>query len=100
MITYSISDFEETDNTVEVTYTNADGHTHVRTLNIPHLEDGTIDQEYWEEILEGQLLGVEHKVRVNAVNFVDPNAEPDDATEPASDDTAAAAETSETTPAA
>ena len=100
MITYTIADFEETDNTVEVTYTNADGHTHVRTLNIPHLEDGTIDQEYWEDILEGQLRGVEHKVRVNAISFVDPDAEPDDVTEPASEDTETAAETSETTPAA
>ncbi len=55
--------------TTEVTYTNEDGNIHVRTLNIPRLEDGTIDQEYWEQILEGQLLGVENKVRVNAVNF-------------------------------
>lgn len=99
MITYTIADFEETDKTVEVTYTNADGYIHVRTLNIPRLEDGTLDQEYWEEILEGQLRGVENKVRVGAVSFVDPDAEADDDTEAASDDTANA-ETVETVPAA
>ena len=103
MITYTIADFEETDRTTEVTYTNADGHTHVRVLNIPHLEDGTIDQEYWQEILEGQLRGVENKIKVNAISFVDPNAEPDDSvetpTDPPPDDTAADAdETSDTTP--
>lgn len=100
MITYTIDNFNETASTTEVTYTNEDGNIHVRTLNIPRLEDGTINQEYWEEILEGQLRGVENKVRVNAINFVDPDAESDDPTKAASNDTTGNAETAETVPAA
>lgn len=74
-ITYTIADFEPTDRTVEVTYTNADSHEHKRTLNIPHLENGEIDTEYWQEILEGQLRNVQNKIGAGVISFVDPNAE-------------------------
>ena len=73
-ITYTVADFATADKTVEVTYTNADSHVHKRTLNIPHLEDGEIDTEYWQEILECQLRNVENKAVVGVISFVDPNA--------------------------
>ena len=72
-ITYTVADYAEEDKTVEVTYTNADGFTHTRVVNIPHLEDGSVDADYLQEILEGQLRGVENKVAVGAITFVDPN---------------------------
>lgn len=74
-ITYSVAEYDATATKAEVTYTNDAGFVHKRTINIPRLEDGSIDEEYYQEILEGQLRGVENKVRVNAVTFVDPNAE-------------------------
>lgn len=74
-ITYTVADFESSDKTVEVTYTNADSHVHIRTLNIPHLEDGEIDTEYWQEILEGQLRNVQNKIGAGVISFVDPNAD-------------------------
>ena len=72
-ITYEVASYASEDTSVEVTYTNAEGHTHTRTINIPHLEDGSIDADYLQEIFEGQLRGVENKVAVGAITFVDPN---------------------------
>lgn len=71
--TYTVSEYTTEDKTVEVTYVNAEGFIHKRNINIPHLEDGSIDEEYFQEILEGQLLGVENKVKVGAISFTDPN---------------------------
>lgn len=81
-ITYSVSSYEPTDTSVEVIYTDSEtGFTHTRHVNIPRLQDGSgaIDEEYFAEILEGQLRGVENKLRVGAVTFTDPNT----VTEPA-----------------
>ena len=72
-ITYQVSEYKESDTTVEVKYTrNSDGFIHSRRVNIPHLEDGSIDEAYFQEILSGQLLGVINKHRVGAIQFVDP----------------------------
>jgi hypothetical protein len=71
--TYIVSNYQETDTTVKVEYVNHDGFIHTRTVNIPHLENGSIDQEYFNEILEGQLRGVENKESLGVITFVDPN---------------------------
>ena len=76
-ITYTVADFVDTDTTVDVTYVNADSHEHVRTLNIPHLENGDVDTEYWEDILACQLKNVENKAALGVISFIDPNAEPE-----------------------
>jgi hypothetical protein len=71
-ITYTVAEYSEEDRTVEVIFENSDGLVHKRTINIPHNEDGTINEEYFQEILEGQLRGVENKLRVGVVTFIDP----------------------------
>lgn len=73
-ITYTVAEYTADDTSVEVTYQNTEGFVHKRTINIPHLEDGAVDEEYFQEILEGQLRGVENKIKVGAVSFTDPNA--------------------------
>ena len=73
--TYTIAEYTSEDTSVEVTYENAEGLIHKRTINIPHLEDGTIDEDYFQEILEGQLRGVNNKIVVGAIQFVDPTSE-------------------------
>ena len=81
-ITYTApttSEIGAEDKTVEVTYTNDASLTHTRTINVPRIEDGSIDEVYYQEILEGQLRGVENKIRVGAVTFTDPNAVAEDA---------------------
>ena len=80
-ITYTVAGIGTGDTTVEVTYTNADSHEHKRTLNIPYLENGEIDTEYWQEILEGQLKGVQNKSTLGVISFVDPNAESEEPSE-------------------
>lgn len=73
-ITYTVASYVEEDTTVEVTYTNDDGFIHTRRINIPHLEDGSIDEDYFNKILEDQLRGVENKVAIGVIHFSDPNA--------------------------
>lgn len=75
-ITYTVAEYTTEDKTVQVTFENSEGLIHKRTINIPHNEDGTIDEEYFQEILEGQLRGVENKLRVGAVTFIEPVPEP------------------------
>ena len=74
-ITYTVADYTAEDSSVEVTYTNDAGLVHKRTVNIPKNGEGGINEEYFSEILEGQLRGVENKVLVGAVTFKDPNEE-------------------------
>ena len=80
-ISYTVAGIGTGDTTVEVTYTNADSHEHKRTLNIQYLENGEIDTEYWQDILEGQLRGVENKSSLGVISFVDPNAESEEPSE-------------------
>lgn len=74
-ITYTVAEYAVEDKTVEVTFENSEGFVHKRVVNIPHNEDGTIDEDYFQEILEGQLRGVENKLKVGAVTFIDPTSE-------------------------
>ena len=71
--TYTVADYLESDTHVEVTFTNDEGFIHKRQVNIPHLPDGSIDETYFQEILDGQLRGVNNKLVVGAITFVDPN---------------------------
>lgn len=73
-ITYTVAEYIKADSTVQVTFTDDNGFEHKRQVNLPKNSDGTIDEEYFAEILEGQLRGVENKLRVGAVAFTDPNA--------------------------
>lgn len=73
--TYTVAEYTTEDTSVEVTYENSEGFIHKRNINIPHLEDGSIDEEYLNEILEGQLRGVNNKITVGAISFTDPNVE-------------------------
>lgn len=83
-ITYTIAEYTAEDSSVEVVYTNEEGFEHKRNINLPKTPEGAIDEEYFAEILEGQLRGVENKIKVGVITFIDPNAVPSGApTEPA-----------------
>lgn len=73
--TYIVGEYEPTDKTVEVTYVNENNFEHKRTINIPHLQDGSIDEDYFQEILEGQLRGVENKDKLGIIAFSNPETE-------------------------
>ena len=72
-ITYTVADYTVEDSSVEVTYTDGAGLIHKRSVNIPKDGEGSINEEYFNQILEDQLRGVENKVAVGAVIFKDPN---------------------------
>ena len=76
-IIYEVSDYEPSDKSVNVTFIReSDEYIYTRNVNIPHLEDGSVDEEYFQEVLAGQLLGVIHKYKVGVIEFRDPNNEP------------------------
>ena len=92
-ISYAVGEYESDASTAQVTYTNSDtGYTYVRSVNIPRTEEGTIDEEGFQEVLEGQLLGVLNKLAVGVITFTDPNAS-DEVDEPDADSTPASVET-------
>jgi len=72
-ITYIVGEYEPTDKTVEVTYLDQNNFEHKRNVNIPHNEDGSVDEDYFQEIIEGQLRGVENKIKIDVIRFTDPN---------------------------
>ena len=77
IITYIVDEFEPSDKTVEVVYIRtSDNYTYKRSVNIPHLEDGSVDETYFEEILEGQLSGVINKYKMGLIEFRDSDDEP------------------------
>jgi hypothetical protein len=71
-ITYEVSEYQVGDKTAEMIFTDDNGLVHKRQVNIPYIDENTIDEDYLQEIFEGQLRGVQNKVRVNAVTFIDP----------------------------
>lgn len=73
-ITYTVGDFTDSDSKVEVTYTDEQGFEHKRTINLPRLEDGSLDQEYYDRILESQLRNVINKLKLGVISFKDPSA--------------------------
>ena len=75
-ITYAVTAFEDTDTYAEVVYTNDQGFTHTRRINLPRDASGALVQERYDQILEGQLRNVNNKAELGVINFVDPNAEP------------------------
>jgi len=81
-ITYEVGGYAAEDRSVEVVFTNDEGFVHKRQVNIPKEENGSVDQDAFNEILEGQLRGVENKVALGVISFTDPNAEPEGAIDP------------------
>lgn len=76
-ITYEVSEYQEQDRQVEVTFIRtSDNYTYKRSVNIPHSEDGSVDETYFEEILKGQLSGVINKYKMGLIEFRDSNDEP------------------------
>jgi len=71
---YEVGEIEDDSTEVRVSYRNQEGFIHERSVNIPRKADGSIDQEYFDEILEGQLRGVNAKLKLGVANFADPNA--------------------------
>lgn len=71
--TYVVGEYGPSDKTTKIIFTNEEGLVHERTINIPKLEDGSVDEDYLQEIIDGQYYGVENKERIGVISFIDPN---------------------------
>jgi len=76
--TYTVAEYSAEDTTTDITYTNAAGHVHVRTVSIPRDSEGEVVQDSFCQILADQLTNVNNKAGLGLIGFGDPNA-PDDA---------------------
>jgi hypothetical protein len=76
MITYEVPKDLDGKTYVTVVFKNENGEIFTKSVNIPRNEDGSIDDDYFNDILEGQLRGVENKAKIGAITFVAPGQEP------------------------
>jgi hypothetical protein len=74
-ITYSHPELTEGQKIVTVKFVNDDGLELTKVVNIPYNSDGSLNESYFQEILEGQLRSVEYKVSVGALEFGEPEPE-------------------------
>ena len=72
MITYEVPKNLGDKKYVTIVYKNQDGKIFTKSVNIPRNEDGSIDEEYFNQILDSQLKGVENKWKVGSIEFSDP----------------------------
>lgn len=73
-ITYEVSEYQIGDGTAEMVFTDENGLVYKRLVNIPYIDENTIDEDYLQEIFEGQFRGVENKMKIGIIEFKDPNA--------------------------
>jgi len=71
-ITYSHDPLEPNQKHLQVSFKNELGLEFLKTINVPYNPDGTLNKEYFDQILEDQLRGVQHKVSLGAIDFVEP----------------------------
>lgn len=74
-ITYSHPELTEGQKTVTVKFANDGGLELTKVVNVPYNSDGSLNESYFQEILEGQLRSVEYKVSVGALEFGEPEPE-------------------------
>lgn len=68
---YAVSPFTDEEQQAEVVYTDDAGLIYKRFVNIPRLDDGSVDQGYFEDILQSHLLSINIKTQVGVVVFKD-----------------------------
>jgi hypothetical protein len=69
MINYQLPEDLGTKNYVNVKFVNEKNEIYIKMVNIPRDEDGTIIQDEFDQILEGQLKGVENKFKIGSIKF-------------------------------
>ena len=74
-ITYSYPELTEGQKSVNIRFLNDQGLEFSKTINIPYNFDGTLNKSYFDEIIEGQLRGVEYKLSIGAIEFTEPELE-------------------------
>ena len=73
MITYDKPTDLDGKSSVNVTFQNEQGEIYIKEINIPKNENGSVDQEYFQNVLEGQLMGIAHKFKMGLIKFNPPS---------------------------
>ena len=68
---YEVANFEPNSMEATITYTDDNGLIYKRQINVPKNKDGSVNQEYLDEILYSQLLGVNNKRSIGVAVFKD-----------------------------
>lgn len=76
-VTYEIPELTENQKTAVVIFKNEDGLEFRKTVVVPYNSDGSLNESYWHEILEGQLRGLNNKLSLGMVEFSEPMVEPE-----------------------
>ena len=72
--TYTVSEYSNSDSTVEISYVNEDGHLHDRVIALPKDDDGNVQEEVLSDILKDLLKSVKNRESMGLLGFRDPNA--------------------------
>jgi hypothetical protein len=62
--------------TTPLIFINSDGGQYIRHINVPRNNDGSVDQQMFNDILQGQLMGVVNKVKLGMITFTTGSVEP------------------------
>jgi hypothetical protein len=62
--------------TTPLTFIDSEGKQFTRTINVPRNNDGSVDQQMFMDILQGQLMGVINKVKLGVITFTTGSVEP------------------------
>lgn len=73
--THSHSPLEPGQKTLNLKFTNDDGLEFIKVVNIPYNPDGSVNESYLNEIIEGQVRSVEYKSSIGVIEFGEPEPE-------------------------
>jgi hypothetical protein len=69
MITYELPEDLGDKTNVNVKFVNEKGEIYIKLVNIPRDDEGSIIQDEFNNILEGQLRGIENKLKIGSIKF-------------------------------
>ena len=76
--TYKVFNYNIEDTSVEVLFENPDGLFYKRFVNIPHNEDGSVDESNFEKIIKEQINGLNNKLKLGIISLSSPIPELED----------------------
>ena len=80
MITYELPSNIENKQYVDVTFVDEDNKVYIKTVNVPRLEDGSVNEDLFLEIIQSQISGINNKLLIGSIQFYDrpsPNSSED-----------------------
>ena len=73
--THSYPPLESGQKIVKIKFTNNDGLEFTKSVNVPYNPDGSLNESYLNEIIEGQVRSVAYKLSIGSIEFGEPDPE-------------------------